>query len=389
MKKLLAVLITLGLLLTLVVPVSAADTTVGTSVTVNGSGDAAPVIKCKWEQDTTTSLENGDTTHVVYIGHGGSSNAQFLPPVVKNATKTIVYYAVVTSDTKGGDVSQVFADVFSPLNSPAPYDMPNDPHGPRFKYEVNYAKVPVGLSGSYSNADVNLEVALVNAAFAANLITFSTFSIEDIRIELNKQTAALWKGVANLTYEQPAGDYTVNAVAMVDNAASTIFANTFTYVAVSGVEIDFLNFNYGPVAIGTETMRAGDTVWATSAGTAGYGAASPFGATIRNIGNTWARVLIQQNDMGLGKDSNGNWEVSFDARMGNLTENRVVYFPNIGTPITLPNAMGLSTIDELDLSIKVIKPLSGHTGAYVGTIIVSSSIYPFTADPIIVTGLPN
>ncbi len=393
MKRFLFILFALVLALALAVP-ARADTSVGTSVTVTPAGVSNPVVKCKWEQDTSGYLEDGNKSHDVYIGHGGLENSQFNPPVVKGASKMIVYYAVVTSDTDSGDVSQVFADVFSPPLSPPPYDKPNDAHGALFKYEVMFTKIPVGKNPNYSAENITTELNLINAAFNANLIYFQTnHSIDDVRTEITKQTAALWRGQALLTYEQPYGQYTVKCYASVGNTVSPMLQNKFKYVGISGVEIDFVSFNYGPVTMGQDTPRAGDTAWNPAPGVAGFNAVSPAGATIRNIGNTWAKVLITQDDMQFGKDSDGNWMVQYDARMGSVPTNIIHYSPNAGgTPALLPNQLGLSMKDELDLSINVLKVLPNHspTDPYSGTITITSDILPFTSPvPGSVGGLPD
>jgi hypothetical protein len=371
MKKILAVLIALVLVAAIAVPVSASG--VDTKVSVATGGGNSPVVKCKWEQDTTVSLENGDVPHVLYEGHGSVSNSQFLPPGTKCGKKMIQYYAVVTDAQDNGNVAQVYADVYHPTNSPPPYNASPDPRGPLFKYEIPFAMV--GHAAGAINA--------AKAANTAHLIKFQTgYLMDEITNssgtgELDKGTADVWMGQWEIDYEQPAGEYTVKVYAIDKNSnISVVLENTFTYVGVSGVEVDFAKFNYGPVNLGVETLRPGDRTWANPAPQdAGFGQAN--GATVRNIGNTWAHVSVVQNDMGLGKDVNGMWNVAYDIRMGNNDSNRRVYSPG-ETQIT-PNYLGLSTIEELDFSIKVIKGTSGVN--YAGTMTISSAIEAFAANP--------
>ena len=361
MKLLITMVIAIVLILAATVPAAAA-TSVGIGVTVQQGGGDPPAVKCKWEQDLTTTLEDGDPSHATPL-------SQFLPPMVKNGKKPVQYFAVVTDLQDGGNVAQAFADVYHPSNAPAPYNASKDPRGAYFKYEVPFRN----LAGGYSTGEKAAEVALVTAAYNAGLITFQTgFSLADVTMELNKGTAALWYGSAELDYEQPAGLYTVNVYAIDQNSnASAVLMNKFLYVPVAGVEVDFTSVAYGSVSLGVEKMVAGDTTWVSPAAPAGVGQSNQ--ATVRNIGNTWAHVIITESDLGLGKDITNMWNVRFDARMGNDDVNKVYFDPNVAT--TLPNYLLLSTQDELDFSILVKKGMSGQ--GYTGTMTIGASIEPF------------
>jgi hypothetical protein len=327
-----------------------------TSVTVASGGGNIPAVKAKWEQDTTASLEDGDVSHAI-------PGSQFNPPMVKNGLKMLQYFAVVTDVEEGGNVAQVFVDVFHPAGVPAPYSTSTDPRGGLFKYEIPFAKL-----GHSAN-----ETAMVIAANNAHLIKFGNYTMADVIFEMEKGTADLWFGQKEIDYEQPAGDYDVNAYAIDHNSnTSLVLHNTFLYVPTAGVEVDFTGINYGSVSLGVEKMIPGDTVWNTPIGMA----PSPNPATVRNIGNTWAHVTIKESDLGLGKDGTGMWNVRFDARMGNDDENEVYFDPE--ETVTLPNYLPLSSQDELDLSIKVIKGFSGAT--YSGTITIGATIEPFALD---------
>ncbi|MDD5094241.1 MAG: hypothetical protein PHV74_07675 [Dehalococcoidia bacterium] len=364
MKKMICMMIVIVALLATAVPVAlAAD--IGTSVTISTSGANIPVVKCKWEQDTTVGadLESGDVTHALYDTGANSVDSQFLPPLAKCATKTIYYYAVVTDAEDMGNVQQVWVDVFHPEGSPAPYSTSTDPLGPLFKYEIPFTKI------GFDQASRDI----VTDAFNAHLITFDpTFDLDEVIFEMTKGTAALWMGQAEIDYEQPAGDYKVECVAMDwDDNYSAPLVNYFEYVGVAAVEVDFDSINYGPVSIGVEVMRAGDTDFADPAPQpAGFGAAN--GATVRNIGNTWAHVVVTNDDMDFSKDVTGTWNVNFDARMGNDDAYKVIYMPEEET--TLPNYLALSSQDELDFSIKVIK----GTGTHTGMMTIGASIEPFS-----------
>jgi len=380
MKKLLTVALALVTVLSMAVPAAAQEVAVGvgTSVTVANGGGDIPIVKVKWEQEpddnfvpsigtVTNNLESGDPDH-------SEPGTQVNPPLIKNSKKYIDYYAVVTDTESLGNVSQVFADVFHPMGVPNPYN--NSTHtaidgeptqlSRYFKYEIPFVKL--GHS--------EVEIDLVEDADEAGLMTYnSTFDLAEVIFELEKGTADLWKGTALIDYEQPAGMYTVRVYAVdSNNNLSVCLSNQFKYVNIAGVEVDFTSMNFGSVNLGVEKMIAGDTNFVSPAAPAGQGAANQ--ATVRNIGNTWAFVSVKFDDMGFGQDINGQWNVQFDARMGN---NQLYYQGNIlpYTTRTLTNALGLSKKDELDLSIKVIKGFGSHSG----TITIGAVEMPFQ-DPV-------
>lgn len=380
MKKL-GIAISMMLLFTLVFPgwLVSADTGVSTGVTVSSGGGNIPIVKAKWETDDPVVMESGDPSHVLFKP-GAPSNSQFNPPMVKGGKKTISFYAVVTDAEDMGSVYEVFAFVYHPVNSPAPYNASTSPNGPLFKYKVVFTKL--GHTAS--------EIALVNGANAAKLITYNTgFNVAEItgaNGEMTKGTADLWKGEALIDYEQPAGEYDVRVTAVdKNNNPSSPLVNTFTYVAQAGVQVDFTGIVYGGVNLGVDKLVPGDWIWSSPAALAGEGQINK--ATVRNIGNTWAHVTVQQNDMGFGFAGSGpgtnitstsfagiagsNWNVIFDVRLGSDDINRRWYDPFV--KVTTPNYLGLSTKEELDFSICV----KNGFGTHAGTMTIGATIEPF------------
>jgi len=367
-KKLIVIVIAIIALLAVSAPAMAA---VDTSVNISTGGGSIPVVKCKWEQEPITSLESGDPSHLA-VG------TQINPPLVHLATKPIQYYAVVTDVEEGGNVLQVYSYVYHPADSPAPYNADVAPGGPYFKYKVEYVKVGHDLAARN----------LVIAANTAGLVTFDPdFDINEITGptgEMIKGTADLWMGTEIIDFEQPAGDYPVYVYAVDHNSnTSPALYNTFNYVPLGGIEIDFTSVSYGPVSLTVEKTIAGDTIW------------DPAGATVRNIGNTWVYVTVAQDDMYFGKvgtlpataykgsvaptPAQSNWNVYFDLRMGNDVANEMWYDPTAkGSPMTnvvqLPNFLGLSMMDELDFSINVLN----GTGAHTGSMVLGYVVRPFS-----------
>lgn len=334
MRKALAMFAALAMVSALMPQVIVAQTpsipTISTAVTIAVGGGNVPVVKAKWEQDTTISLEDADPSHI-------TPGAQFDPPCVFQGKKPVEYYAIVTDAEDGGDLKQVWADVYHPDGS--------------FKYEIPYAKIN----------NTALAKAKLQAAVAAGLVTFNPpYTLAEILTELDKGTARLWMGTADLDYEQPAGDYTVNVTALdFNDNPSLILTNKFLYVPVSCFAVDNTAVNYGSVSISKPKVVAGDTIFLLGDGK----------MTVRNLGNTNMQVVVRQDDMGFGKDITGMWNVEFDGRVGHLVTS-VVYNPFVDT--VLPGVLPHSTDDELDFSIHVKKGLGSHNG----TMVLSSVVVP-------------
>ena len=343
MKKVLVIALAMALSIALVVPVLA--TGVDTSVTISTGGGEPPVVKCKWEQDLTPSLEDGDT------GHRNKGSA-FLPPCSYKGKKAVQYWAVVTDEEDNGDVAQVYADVYHP-------DM--KPLCGSFKYEVPFRKVDKFAIG----------IPAFKAAYAAGLIKFDEgHNYATVLQQLEKCTADVWMGEADLDYHQPAGDYLVKCIAIdqADNPSLPL-ENTFLYVPVACAEIDFNGISYGKVSICQNKWIAGNTIFDSPVGMA----PDPNPATIRNIGNTNIKIQVSQDDMGFHQDVTGMWNVQFDARLGNDPAHEVVYDPY--QTVELPNTLPLCNTEELDFSIHVKKGMSGDS--YMGTMTISCVVDPF------------
>lgn len=333
MNKITVILVALIIALAVTVaPISAqTNTQATTSVQVSSGGGSAPVIKVKWEQDTTTTLEDGDILHKLL-------GAQFLPTCVYKGDKIVEYYAVVTDVEDGGDVKQVWADVYHPLDSWATANN-------FFKYEVPFTKITDNAVGKTKFLD----------AVKAGLVKFNTgYTEADVVFELEKGTARVWTGSAPLDYEQPGGDYTVKDRALdFNDNPSGILENTFTYIKAGCFETDNDKVDYGGVSISKMKVIPGDIIFQKNADNK---------MTVRNLGNSNLNLKIRQDDMGFGKDQTGKWNVQFDARIGHIVP-PVVYDPSPLAPYlwtVIPGKLPHSTDEELDLSIHVIKGLPGN-----------------------------
>jgi len=374
MKRILVSLIMVATMIALLVApalVVAEEIPITTNVTISTGGDP-PIVKCKWEQEPATvnctTPESGDPTHA-------ENGTQINPPMLKCDTKPIQYYAVVTDPQGVAAVTHVFADVFHPADSPYPYNDSDDLKGPLFKYEIGFHFV-----STFDDAE-----DLVREAYDAGLIKFGAgYDLAEVIRELDKGEAEIWMGEEDIDYEQPGGMYDVNVYAIdLTNNLSEALSNQFCYVPTCGIEVDFDSIHYGSVDLGVEKLISGDTEWSVSAPQPA-GANQTNGATVRNIGNTWTSLIISQDDMGFGQEE-GVWNVFYDTRMGSDDTFYVQYEPE--QTVTLVNALGLSKRDELDFSIKVMKP--SIWSSYNGTMTLCCEIRNFAYNSSCIVGIPD
>jgi len=313
--------IVLLLALMVIVPVAATDVT--TSVIMATGGGTPPVVMAKWETEPgDSSLESGDTLHA-------TPGSQFMPPGTFNGEKLLNYYAVVMDAENNGNVQMTYADVYHPDGT--------------FKYQIHFVKL--------SKAD---GIAAFTAATPIGLLKIApgTQDAASVLNELNKETAAVWRGEAMIHYCQMDGNYAVGVRTIDMNQNPSLWLNnTFYYVPVSAAEYDFIAVNYGSVSMGAPAVwRAGDVFFVNGDGK----------PTVRNVGNTRLRLKINQTDMGFGQDVTGTWNVKFDARLGH-TSAEPLYDPF--TDHTLLDVLDRSHTDELDFSIHVIKGFDQRSGA--------------------------
>lgn len=358
MKKLLVVLISLVLALSLAVPVMAnSETDVTTGVTVNAGGGSPPIIKCKWE-----TPDDGDPSHV-------TPGTQVLPSGIYQVDAPMKYYAVVTDPEGAGTVSAVYADVFHPEGLP---DCGS------FKYQLELKLIPKEESGPpypegslppMSVADLK---AMVQDAYDDGLIIFDPgYDIDDVIHQIDQCLADVYCGEQVMDYHQPAGDYRVEVVAYdKNNNQSEKLINWFEYVALTKCEFDFTNVCYGPVEVCTNKWVGGDTTFSHFDG---Y-------PTVRNLGNTNAHIRVAQDDMGLG-DTSGVPNVEYDARLGPMGGNDHVTYPptDLSSPVmtTIPGTLELCNTQKLDFSVHVKKAPAGD---YYGNMVIDCILADWVGD---------
>lgn len=321
-------------------------TTVSTGLVRDTTGGIAPIVKAKWEA-------NPDR----YTDDDVAAGAQFLPSGQYNVHKTIAFCSVVTDPDGLADIKNVYADFFYP------------------NVALGSSHVPLADQSGLGCEELMQEDSLTRLSKAAgidlfcnmvrnnnfNLPTFNTgYDYNEICAtdgELQKETAEVYCGEKQISYEDPSGDYGVWGVGQDQVGLQGILQNTFTYLPVTAFETDFTSVSYGNVRLNTHKIISGNLAWGDSK------------ASVRNVGNTRLSLLVSQDDMGLGK-TNGNWNVIFDARVGS-NASFAQYYP--GETQILADSLDLSELDEVDFSIDISKFPPTHQGdSYTGTLTLSA-----------------
>ncbi|MFA5877958.1 MAG: hypothetical protein WC845_01165 [Candidatus Staskawiczbacteria bacterium] len=353
MKKLIKTCLSLSLIAMMLGPnLVLAQSIISTGLTQDTTGGATPIVKAKWEA-------NPDR----YTDFSTNPGAQFMPSGVKDQNKTISMCAVVTDPDGLADVINVYADVFYPEDIElgdshvALPDQSGDGCG-LLMQEDSLTK----LSKADGLALFCNQVRNLNN----NLPTFGTgYTYDEICKadgELQKETAAVFCGQKDISYEDPSGEYVVWAVGQDKVGLQGRLENHFDYLPLTAFAVDFNSINYGNVRLNTHKIINGDLTWNTTPGT--------NNASVRNIGNTRLAMSVLQNDMGLGK-TDGLWNVKYDARVGSGAA-FAVFDPDVTTLLAGP--LDLSELDEMDFSIDISKFPPTHTGPYTGTMTLTAGM---------------
>lgn len=323
---------------------------VGTGLTQDTTGGANPIVKAKWEANIDR-----------YTDDSTAAGAQFMPSGQQGVNKTITMCAVVTDPDGLADVINVYADVFYPVN-----------------VELGDSHVALPDQSGDGCGELMQEDSLTKLTKAAgialfcdsvrnnnnNLPTFNTgYTYDEICKtdgELQKETAAVFCGQKNLSYEDPSGSYKVWAIGQDKVGLQGTLENYFTYLPFTAFQVDFTSINYGNVRLNTHKIINGNLTWDTP---------GVNNASVRNIGNTRLKMKVWQDDMGLGK-TDGNWNVKYDARVGSGA-GFINYWPE--ETKTLNDPLDLSELDEMDFSIDISKFPPTHTGPYIGTMTLTAA----------------
>mgnify|MGYP000058804183 CR=1 FL=1 len=361
MKK--AIVISLVLALSFGLVVTAVATTISTGLTKGQGGGSAPYIKAKWEMYGPcfdgSSWNGCSGAGGQGLDASGDPGAQFAPPQEWGKNLNYTVCAIATDPNGADDIDGVYADIYYPSNRPMHVSMDPDeidnPSGGCGAFIEENTLIKLSKDEGYElicnqirNNNYDLPVKNPDYPTLSDLY-------EDIcgpEGELQKEEAFVYCDDKTLTWEDPAGFYKVEVFAQ-DNAgnSSEKLENHFEYLAFTGYEVDFSSVDYGEVLLDVHKKVSGDRNFDT--------ADKP---TVRNIGNTRLNMKVAQDDMNLGQSS-GEWNVRYDARVGNLTSDWAYYYPfgYVGdTPSSddyteLNEILDLSETEEMDFSIEVFK----------------------------------
>jgi hypothetical protein len=245
-----------------------------TNVTLVGGGPSDPaIIKAKWETPDDDIFRN---------------HTQVTP--IPGDNVTVTYHAVVRKGT--GTIDSVWSEVYHPDGT--------------YKYEVYMTNVTeqVAVSIWEDITGINVDCVQFNIAYFTALFgrppTVQEM-VDNILTEL-LQRDELYIGTGDLNYCQPAGWYTVGAIAH-DNAYGWCdpLWNHYWYIPYAAFETDFNHIDWGVIQSHTTEWVDGD-----------YFMTTPSAPTIRNIGNTPINFNISSTDMGFGYDTElEQWNVFF------------------------------------------------------------------------------
>ncbi len=400
MKKLIATLIMTSLVVMTLGPalsVATVDTSgagISTGLTRSIGGGAAPIIKAKWEMYGPYDTATGEDELP-------AAGAQFMPtgiwgsrdPQDTTGEMNFSICAIVTDPDGMADIDGVYTDWYYPSTiafHPAPDDHQDHINGGRVgdpDYGINGCAAPVEDENQLTKLEKMAGYELFCNQIRTNNDNLPTFfplvgqtgyySYDEIcgeTGELMKDTAYVYCADKSLEWEDPAGDYKVEILAL---DAAGLFShsgeqnlnyNHFEYLPLTGFEVDFENVVYGSVKLNTHKRISGDKTFSEGDGL----------PSVRNIGNTRLYMWVEQDDMGLGT-TDGQWNIMYDARVGNNEADWKNYWPDTNT--WLEDIVDLSEVEEMDFSILISK-FPFQTTGYIGTMDLSATVAQFRAcDP--------
>ena len=348
---------------------------INTNMQRGEGGGADPIVKAKWEM-------NGPYSSLLGTDDSSAAGAQFDAPGKWNATMSYSICAIVTDPDSVEQISGVYTDIYYPE---AIAFHPEDPNNPDQINGGTDAVPDYGLSGCgqqrgdenrlhklskddgynlFCNTIRNRNYNLPTFFEIPNRCTefYDYNEICDADGELMKETAYVYCADKELIWEDPAGDYKVDVIAIdTFGNISDIATNHFEYLPLTAYEVDFSSVNYGEVQLNVHKRIPGDLTFGTS-----------DRPTVRNIGNTRLYMGVKQDDMGLGTtDLVPN--VIYDARVGNNEKDWKNYWPySYKSYVTyLQDILDLSQTEEMDFSIKVTK-FPAETIDWTGTMTLSA-----------------
>jgi hypothetical protein len=369
-KKLLIIVLTLVLSLSLAIPAVAADGPVkdaDTSATVSGgTTHSPPIVKCKWETSgTEADSENGDPTHLTL----GTQIDPVIDEDAQTCVGTVYYWAFVTDPQGVADIREVCADVWEPGDDPDYV----------FKYKVEMPQIMIGDWQGMKDA--------LTAADAADLVTYAPgYDLNELvgtDKEIDQHTVLLFRGMDVIEGHQPGGIYHVDCYAYdQSNELAAFLTNCFEYVRTEALVKDFTEIDWEEVNVCQEKVVCGDQImYENDANKDGYDDTTlkPNLPTLKSTGNCNLDISVYFSEM--VSATRPIDEVEFDAYLES-PEYKVYPIPpetetdiSNGTMLEPPyetfhTQCPQCTPTKLGLSIHVIQAMPD---TYTGTVTITGS----------------
>ena len=348
---------------------------------------SSPVVSAKWEQlpwePREGFIDAFDQTHPsTHADHyQKKSGAQFRPTGVWETEREYQTCAIVTHDAGASAIDRVFSNTYYPkgIAFHAHPDHPDQDLGgqamgnpvPTTPDLVTYPTEQVSPGPDVGFEGCGMEVQDQSELFKlskdegielfcnyimdhnTNLPTFygehAYDSICGPDGQLEKETSAVYCSDEHLIWEDPAGEYEVHVTAQdtAGNNSAGEYRNYFEYLPMTALEADFESVDYGTVLLNTHKITSGSLTW------------NDGRPSVRNVGNTRLYVGVEQDDMGLGT-TGGEWNVRFDARVGNNIDDWRYYYPTHRkgeTPLDqfqlVEDILDLSEIEEMEFGVMI------------------------------------
>ena len=369
--------------------VGAGDThSAATGLTQPSTSSTSPIIvKAKWEMREERSGDCvdsrvGNWTSAAYTNGWWSEDnfvadgAQLMPSGDNTIDTNYAVCAVVAHPDLKNNLSRF--SVSADINYPNVHGIGTTKQfcGQRItEIDLSALSVADGLKLACSGAGDNVMTSDPGLA-----TRYSNYTWSDICEEISQQEAVVFCGISTLSYEAPAGDYAVTAIATVDGAQQVTAANNMNYLPLVAFKTDFTSVLYGNnVLIGNLATVGGDTSMTT-----------PLAPTVQETGNEVLTLHVAQDDMGFDQRTVNNtpiWNVHYKTRLGStpLWASLATYDPSVKKPnaiigggYTLDNMLDLSETQKLDFGILVDKYPYAPGTPYSGSLVITATgqIYP-------------
>lgn len=404
MKKLslmMGIVLAVVLALSLALP-ALAETVVPTEAIVGGSG-SPPYICAKFETPDEDAAVPG--TQII-----PEPPAPPLPPTDPNADGwKIVKFYVVAGDPNGvDDIAAIDVTVLYPDGTqkfqlrairdesagwvpaggpgvnPAPYDWPVPPLAVR---QIGYDQATDTWDMVDMDGDCNPETSIPDAFAAANVTygdnpgTGATYTMEEVLFDIQNNKQIMLELVGYMWFHQPAYTYTVVAQGTDMSGATTDpgLSNTFDYISIVSLYVDFSTINWGGINIGSVNVKYGDNKIDT-----------PNLPTVWNNGNDPAMLSVSATKANLwegGVEHPDKYIDLFDCHLdrkdpatGAILEEGTVWFTSAdgsvlivqdgsSCPVLLPSCIPA----QIDFSIH--PPIGTKAGTYKGEITLTIDHY--------------